>query len=136
MSMALLAVVLVLLASHFFPAAAGTRRIAEGLAAWDRAVLGSASIAPHSWVGVFLRIGLPTLVVAAAQIALLGQGFGLPSLVFGVLVLFLCWGPRDLDRDVADALDDTRGAAQDEAARALGLPDAAQPWQQVGVAVG
>ena len=45
MSMALLAVVLVLLASHFFPAAAGTRRIAEGLAAWDRAVLGSAPIA-------------------------------------------------------------------------------------------
>ena len=52
MSMALLAVVLVLLASHFFPAAAGTRRIAEGLAAWDRAVLGSASIVRFAQVSI------------------------------------------------------------------------------------
>lgn len=135
MSMAMLAVVLVLLASHFFPAAGQARRIGVGLAAWDRAVLGSTSIAGHSWVGVFLRVGLPTLVVAAVQLGLHGQGFGLPSLAFGVIVLFLCWGPRDLDRDVADALDDTRGEAQDEAAAALGLPDASQPWQRVGPAL-
>ncbi|HBS64216.1 MAG TPA: hypothetical protein DEB32_16220 [Stenotrophomonas sp.] len=31
--------------------------------------------------------------------------FGLPSLLLGVLVLVVCWGPRDLDRDVEAVID-------------------------------
>jgi len=31
--------------------------------------------------------------------------YGLPSLLLGVLVLVMCWGPRDLDRDVEAVID-------------------------------
>ncbi len=50
-------------------------------------------------------------LVALLQWALDDRLFGLPSLLFGVAMLALCWGPRDLDRDVEAVIDadDTGG---------------------------
>lgn len=135
MSIALLAVVLVLLASHYFPASAGLRRLPVVAGIWD-GWIGQLNLAtPTSWLGSLLRVGVPALLLLWLQWALHGSWFGLLSLLLGVVVLFACWGPRDLDRDVADALDETRGAEHDEAARALRLPDASQPWQGVAPAL-
>ncbi|MGE8280016.1 MAG: regulatory signaling modulator protein AmpE [Stenotrophomonas sp.] len=44
-------------------------------------------------------------LVALLQWALDDRLFGLPSLLFGVAMLALCWGPRDLDRDVEAVID-------------------------------
>ena len=42
----------------------------------------------------------PLLVVGLFQFALREAVYGLPGLLLGVVVLFYCWGPRDLDLDV------------------------------------
>lgn len=55
------------------------------------------------------------LLVGLLQWALDGRLFGLPALLFGVVVLALCWGPRDLDRDV-EALIDAEDAGSRETA--------------------
>ncbi|MCS4236278.1 regulatory signaling modulator protein AmpE [Stenotrophomonas sp. BIGb0135] len=45
------------------------------------------------------------LVLLLLQWALHGRLFGLPSLLLGVATLVVCWGPRDLDRDVEAVID-------------------------------
>jgi AmpE protein len=45
------------------------------------------------------------LGVVLLQWALHGRLFGLPSLLLGVATLVICWGPRDLDRDVEAVID-------------------------------
>ncbi len=55
------------------------------------------------------------LLVALLQWALAGRLFGLPSLVFGVVMLALCWGPRDLDRDVEAVIDAEDAGSRDTA---------------------
>jgi AmpE protein len=45
------------------------------------------------------------LGVVLLQWALHGRVFGLPSLLLGVATLVICWGPRDLDRDVEAVID-------------------------------
>lgn len=56
--------------------------------------------------GVVLALVPPLLLVGLFQLALDGTVFGLPSIVFGIVVLFYAWGPRDLDADV-DAIVQT-----------------------------
>ncbi|KRG83667.1 membrane protein [Stenotrophomonas daejeonensis] len=57
------------------------------------------------------RFGLlPALVPLLLPVALLQwlldeRLYGLPSLLYGIVVLVLCWGPRDLDRDVEAVID-------------------------------
>ncbi|SBV36907.1 Transmembrane protein [uncultured Stenotrophomonas sp.] len=66
------------------------------------------------------RLGLlPALVPLLLLVALLQwlldeRLYGLPSLLYGTAVLVLCWGPRDLDRDVEAVIDadDASGRAQ------------------------
>lgn len=66
------------------------------------------------------RFGLlPALVPLLLPVALLQwlldeRLYGLPSLLYGTAVLVLCWGPRDLDRDVEAVIDadDASGRAQ------------------------
>jgi AmpE protein len=45
------------------------------------------------------------LLLLLVQWALHGRLFGLPSLLLGVATLVICWGPRDLDRDVEAVID-------------------------------
>ncbi|MDH5834401.1 regulatory signaling modulator protein AmpE [Luteimonas kalidii] len=73
---------------------------------WYRAWLGwldariGASAAWRGRFGIVLAIAPWLLLVALVQWWLHDVSFGLPWLLFAVLVLFHAWGPRDLDRDV------------------------------------
>ena len=55
--------------------------------------------------GILLALLPPLLAVALFQLALDAPLLGLAGLVFGIAVLFYCWGPRDLDLDVTAILD-------------------------------
>jgi len=70
---------------------------------------------------------LPLLLFAACalvQFALARVLFGLPAFAFGVLVLYFCWGPRDLDADIDAVLKAPDGERRAAAAQAL-RPDPA-----------
>lgn len=56
----------------------------------------------QGWVLAVLPWVLGVLLL---QWALHGRVFGLPSLLLGVAILVICWGPRDLDRDVEAVID-------------------------------
>lgn len=60
------------------------------------------------------------MVCALIQFALDQVLFGLPAFAFAIIVLFYCWGPRDLDADVEAVLkapDSERRAAAAQALR-------------------
>lgn len=108
MSIALIAVVVVLLLSHAVPGLAAARRVDRLWARWRDlgARWGSAG---HGAVAV-LWLLLPAVLLFAFQAWLGARWWGLLLLPYGVLMLYLCWGPRDLDADaraVMDAVDET-----------------------------
>ncbi|MEP6483768.1 MAG: regulatory signaling modulator protein AmpE [Rudaea sp.] len=47
-----------------------------------------------------LGVGLPALIVALVQFALDDVLFGFIALILATFMLYYCWGPRDLERDV------------------------------------
>lgn len=104
MSSALIAVVVALLLSHRLPEPGPLRsfswfdRWREG---WD-ARLGAP--AAGSTAGLLLLL-LPVFALGVLQALLVNRLFGLFEFLLCVLVLFACWGPRDLDRDVEAVLD-------------------------------
>ncbi len=113
MAISLIAVLLTLLLSRSLPELIRWRDF-SWLQTWQ------ARIGPQSTsaLGLLLTLGLPVLLCALLQIALQYVLFGLASLVFAIIALFYCWGPRDLDRDieaVVKAPDSERrlAAAQD-----------------------
>ena len=55
--------------------------------------------------GIALALLPPVLLVLLLQLALSGVLYGLLALLFGIVVLALAWGPRDLDVDVEAVLD-------------------------------
>ena len=65
--------------------------------------------------GLLLALVPVVLVVGALQWLIDGVVFGLPALLFGVAAVFYSWGPRDLDVDVAAAVDADDAAARREA---------------------
>ena len=75
--------------------------------------------------GIVLALLPPLLLVALFQLALDTPWFGLPALLFGVVVLFYAWGPGDLDLDV-DAIVETRDPHERHAAAARLYPAGAQ----------
>lgn len=99
MAIVFIAVLLVLVLTHFVPNSNKLRSF-TWLAHWQEqgARTSSASL------GLVLSLGVPVLVCLAVQLTLRGVLFGLVSLIFAVLVLFYCLGPRDLERDV-EAVD-------------------------------
>lgn len=127
MAATLLAVVVALALGHFAPA------LADGLRqfGWFRRWLQwlDAQFPEGSFwrgrYGIALALVVPLLVVGLLQLALDQALWGGVGLLFDIAVLFWCWGPRDLDRDVAAVLD-----APDAATRAA----AAAPLYPPGVA--
>ena len=43
---------------------------------------------------------VPVLIIALLQILFAGRAYGFPSFLLAMVVLFYCWGPRDLDADI------------------------------------
>ncbi|MEO7431965.1 MAG: regulatory signaling modulator protein AmpE [Dokdonella sp.] len=58
-------------------------------------------------------------ICALIQLALHHVLFGLPAFAFGVVVLFYCWGPRDLDMDIDAVLKAPDSERRIAAAQAL-----------------
>lgn len=83
--------------------------------------------------GLVLTLGLPVLAVALLQALLAPALSGALGFVFGVVVLFWSFGPRDLDQDVSDFVDGHDPEARAAAARALEIE--ASPVQVTADAV-
>jgi len=117
MAIKLVAILFVLLACRGLPELVRLRNFA-----WWREWLDK--VGRSSTVAVFaFGLAAPILLCALIQIAVHGTLFGLIALAFAAVVLYLCWGPRDLERDVeaiAKAPDSERRAAALQALRADG----------------
>lgn len=96
MAFVFIAILLALGLSFYIPDAARLRNFR-----WLRHWLEHGAQQADARTGIALSIGLPVLVCIFVQIALEGVLFGLVAVLFGVLLLFYCIGPRDLERDVA-----------------------------------
>ncbi|RRN59037.1 hypothetical protein EIM48_03075 [Pseudoxanthomonas sp. SGNA-20] len=125
----LVAVIIALVLGHVAPAVLAPARSFGWYArwqAWLAAQLADGGPWRTRW-GIALAVLPPVLLVLALQLALGRVLYGLPGLLFGVLVLVLAWGPRDLDVDVEAVLD-----AEDPATRKARLDQlAAEPGQVV-----
>jgi AmpE protein len=69
--------------------------------------------------GIALALVVPLLVVGLLQLALDQPLWGLVGLLFDIGVLFYCWGPRDLDLDVAAILEAPEAGTRRAAAARL-----------------
>lgn len=101
MSAALVAVVLSLVLDHLAPAAQRLRQHDRIAAALREALdgLGRQPSLAGRW-GWLPVLALPLFALALLQWLLSGWLYGLPGFLLQLAVLFLCWGPRDLDLDV------------------------------------
>ena len=123
MAATLLAVIVALAIGHLAPdIAAGLRRY-DWFAGWLRWL--NAQFPEGSFwrgrYGIALALVLPLLVVGLLQVALDKPVWGFVGLLFDIAVLVYCWGPRDLDLDVAAVLDAPDAVARRNAAARLGL---------------
>lgn len=120
----LLAVVIALVLGHLAQDAATALRNHDWLRRWLRwldARLADAGL----WRGAFgiVLALLPVLApVGLLQLLLSDHWLGLPSLLFGIVVLFHAWGPRNLDHDVEAVLDASTGDERRAAAAWLWPP--------------
>ena len=110
MTIAFIAVLLVLVAAHAAPELARWRDF-TWLQRWQEAVAGQSG----DVVRLVVVIGVPVLACALLQVALHNRLLGVFGLAFAIVVLFYCWGPRDLERD-ADAVDKAPDSDQRAAA--------------------
>ena len=120
MAIVLFAVLIALVASHVVPDLARLRDF-TWFATWLRnaaARFGESRIW-HSGAGVFVSIGIPVAVVALLQWLVSDAFFGLAELALGAVVLFYCWGPRDLDLDVAAIVGAPDGERRNAALQVL-----------------
>ena len=120
MSAALIAVIAVLLAGHVAQSLTTLRRF-DWLVEWRRYVNGASEPvgALSGRGGLVLVIGLPVLLTGLLQIALRHSLWGIPGFLFGLLLLFYCWGPRDLDLDVDAIVEAPDSEHKREAAASL-----------------
>lgn len=112
MAIKLLAVLLVLALAHGLPDLARLRDQGR-LRVW-LALFGQAGGTAQT----LLAIALPVLLCVLLQWAFSGWTLGLLAFLFAVCVLWFCWGPRDLSRDIdavikAPDSERRRVAAQD-----------------------
>ena len=126
MATTLLAILIVVAASLALPDLHHLRDL-SWLRAWVRRWPGAMDDDPaHAWPLILL----PLLLVVACvlvQIALDHVLFGLPGFAFAVLVLFWCWGPRDLDADIEAVLKAPDGERRRAAVQALRPDPASAP---------
>ena len=123
MAIVLLSVLIALLAGHLLPDLARLRDFGW-FESWLRAASGwgGESRFWHGGTGALLSIGVPVAVLGLVQGVLDDAVYGLALLVLGALVLFYCWGPRDLDLDV-DAVVGAPDAERRQAALQALPPD-------------
>ena len=115
MATALLAIVIAVVVGHTAPDLARLRQFGW-FVDWIRMARGwfGQQTFWSSSTGAAVVIALPVLVMVLLQEALDDRAFGLAELALGVVVLYWCWGPRDLDLDVdaiASAPDNERRQA-------------------------
>ena len=121
MAATLLAVIVALAIGHLAPdAASGVRQYGwfGGWLRWLNAQFPEGSIWRGRY-GIALALVVPLLVVGLFQFALDQPLWGFVGLLFDIAVLFYCWGPRDLDLDVAAVLDAPDAASRRSAAERL-----------------
>jgi AmpE protein len=94
MPIKLVAILLVLLICRFAPDLAALRNFTW----WRNWIERASATSPQS--ALALCVGVPVLICAIVQWGVSGNLLGLSALILGVAVLFYCWGPRDLERDV------------------------------------
>jgi AmpE protein len=117
MAIKLVAILLVLLVCRFAPELARLRNF-DWWRGWVERV-GASS--PDSALAVCIAV--PVLLCALLQWGLRGNLFGLSNFFLAAAVLFYCWGPRDLERDVEaieKAPDSDRRVAAAQALRSDG----------------
>ncbi len=125
MAATLIAVVIALAIGHLLPdLATGMRQHGwyDNWLRWLNAQFPEDSI----WRGRFgiaLALVVPLLAVGLLQLALDQPLWGFVGLLFDIVVLFYCWGPRDLDLDVAAILDAPDAASRRAAAARLWPPN-------------
>ena len=126
MSVTLIAVVVALVLGHLAPSLAASVRQYGWYGDWLRWLdtrFPEGSFWRGRW-GIALALVPPLLAVGLFQLALDAPLLGLAGLVFGIVVLFYAWGPRDLDVDV-EAIMDARDPLTRRAA-------AARLWSRPG----
>ena len=100
MAKTLIAILLVLLSMHALPDLTRFRRFG-----WLRDMLTPAEGGAHGNSSRTLWItGLLLVATALIQAGLHRHWFGILELAFMVVVLYQCWGPRDLDEDIDGVL--------------------------------
>ena len=121
MAATLLAVIVALALGHLAPQLASALRQFgwyRGWLQWLNAQFPEGSFWRGRY-GIALALVVPLLVVGLLQLALDEPLWGLVGLLFDIAVLFFCWGPRDLDVDVAEVLDAPDAASRRVAAARL-----------------
>ena len=133
MFVTLLAVIVALALGHAVqPLAAALRRYGW-YAAWIRWLHDKleGKAVWRSRPGLALAVLPPLVPVIAVQAWLYTPFLNPVALVFGVAMLFYCWGPRDLDLDVEAVMQAPDSNARRLAAARLWTDDA-QPWPHGG----
>jgi AmpE protein len=124
-SATLIVVVVVLIAEQAAQSLGALRRF-DWLVEWRRYVNGLSDV-DGGWngrAGLLLIVGLPVLLIGLLQLALRQSLWGFPAFVFAVLLLFYCWGPRNLDHDVEAIVDAPDAQRKRDAAASLMQADA------------
>lgn len=125
MAATLIAVVVALAIGHLLPDLAMGIRQHDWYDNWLRWL--NAQFPEHSFwrgrFGIALALVVPLLAVGLLQLALDQPLWGFVGLLFDIVVLFYCWGPRDLDLDVAAVLDAPDAASRRAAAARLWPPN-------------
>ncbi|HET7844785.1 MAG TPA: hypothetical protein VFL14_11580, partial [Xanthomonadales bacterium] len=101
MASLLLAVVIAVAVAHVAPDLGRVRRF-EWLGGWlafAQRTFGETGFWRGA-AGAAFVVAVPVALMLLVQLALDDAWFGLFELVLGAVVLFYCWGPRDLDLDV------------------------------------
>lgn len=111
----LVAVIAALVLGHLAPALLSVVRDWRWFGRWLGWLQGQGDAEQGNRYLLVLAIAPLVLLAALLQWGLDGRLYGLPALLFGVLMLALCWGPRDLDRDVEAVIDADDGSRREAA---------------------